>query len=111
PPDEFAVLAKRSGIISALTHWVIRNTLKARDQMCAAGYPVQFSINISAMNLREADFARQVAQLLHQHQVDPREITLELTETAFMSSLARAQEELSHLSRIGVHLSIDDFGF
>lgn len=110
PPDEFVTLAERTGIITPLTRWVIRNTLKALQQATSAGFPLQFSINISAVNLKEPDFAQQVASLLQEFKVRPHDIMLELTETAMMDNPVRASEELCRLKKIGVQLSIDDFG-
>src|SRR5690606_19794233 len=110
PPDEFVVLAERTGIITPLTRWVLRQALAARDQVLQAGHALHFSINVSAVNLREPDFARFTAHLLLQHAVPPNEVTLEITETAMMSNALQAQQELSLLSRVGVQLSVDDFG-
>ncbi|GAA3957966.1 hypothetical protein GCM10022278_15580 [Allohahella marinimesophila] len=110
PPDEFVTLAERTGIITPLTRWVIRNTLKAHSELTAGGFPLQFSINISAVNLKEPDFAQQVAFMLEEFGVRPQDIMLELTETAMMDNPIRASEELFRLKKIGVLLSIDDFG-
>lgn len=110
PPDEFVTLAERTGIITPLTRWVIRNTLKALQQVTSAGFPLQFSINISAVNLKEPDFAQQVAAMLQEFNVRPHDIMFELTETAMMDNPVRASEELCRLKKIGVQLSIDDFG-
>lgn len=110
PPDEFVVLAERTGLITPLTRWVLKHTLLARAQLLQAGLNCHFSINISAMNLRETDFALEVSELLRKHRVAPRDITLELTETAMMSNPTQARRELAKLSQIGIRLSIDDFG-
>ncbi|WP_416398627.1 EAL domain-containing protein [Allohahella sp. A8] len=110
PPDEFVTLAERTGLITPLTRWVMRNTLKALQQVASAGFPLQFSINISAINLKEPDFTLEVTSLLQEFDVRPNDIMLELTETAMMDNPARAREALCRLKKVGVQLSIDDFG-
>lgn len=77
---------------------------------CAAGRHVQLSLNISAANLNEADFAQSVQLCLLKHRVQADMVELEVTESAVMENSGRAAGQLAALSDAGIQLAIDDFG-
>lgn len=109
-PDEFIPMAEQTGIIRELTRWVIDEALHLYNQVVKAGYDLQMSINLSAINLRESDLIDYLNQKLDAHQVAPENICLELTETSMMSEPKRALKTLSTLRGAGIQVSVDDFG-
>ena len=109
-PDEFIALAEETGVIKALTRWVIKSAFKGQKQFQKAGFDVSMSINVSALNLRESDLIVFLKEQLYQELVDPASICLELTETSMMTHPLQAIDVLERVRRIGLFVSIDDFG-
>jgi EAL domain-containing protein (putative c-di-GMP-specific phosphodiesterase class I) len=68
------------------------------------------SVNVSARQLRDNAIVTVVDQALRKHQLPPRCLEIELTESALMENPALAQETLMSLKRLGVRIAIDDFG-
>ncbi len=68
------------------------------------------SINISARQIHEPDFAFQVKTLIEQIGVQPQHLKFELTESAFLQDVDAVIETMSSLKSIGIKFSIDDFG-
>ena len=68
------------------------------------------AINLSTRNLTDPDFIEQVDDLMHQFDVDARDLEFEVTETALMSNLDAARKQLSRLSKRGIKCSLDDYG-
>lgn len=69
-----------------------------------------FAINITADTLLGPDLPTRLAHLLDQHHVDPRSVCLELTEQAALRDPSAAIVRMHQLRRMGLKLSLDDFG-
>lgn len=110
PPDEFIPLAEQTGIIKALTQWVLEKSVAFCAALAEQGHHMTVSVNISAMNLRERHFAESVSQVIQSYNIEPAQLVLEVTETAMMDDEARALKALMSLNELGIRLSIDDFG-
>ncbi|HET6816318.1 MAG TPA: MFS transporter [Mycobacteriales bacterium] len=109
-PAEFVPLAEASGLISALTSTVLRRALDACRRWHDMGRPVGVAVNISARSLDDPVLVGQVAAMLTASGVEPRWLTLEITESSVMENAARSIDVLLQLRSLGVRLSIDDFG-
>jgi diguanylate cyclase (GGDEF)-like protein len=109
-PDEFVPLAEATGLISALTSTVLRTALTTCKSWHDAGKPVGIAVNISARSLDDPVLVGQVAAMLTACGLEPRWLTLEITESSVMENHERSLEVLLQLRRLGVKLSIDDFG-
>jgi EAL domain-containing protein (putative c-di-GMP-specific phosphodiesterase class I) len=68
------------------------------------------SINISAVNLAEENFADRIAEAVRRFAVDPALVELEFTEGAMVRDSPRVRGTVAELAAIGVGISIDDFG-
>ena len=110
PPDRFVALAERTGLVSALTSFVLRRSLETCAGWRAAGLDVGVSVNVSALDLRGPALVQQVADALQACGLPPPALTLEITETATMSDPEAAGRVLHALDALGVRLSVDDFG-
>jgi diguanylate cyclase (GGDEF)-like protein len=110
PPDEFIPLTEQSGLIFALTDWVLREALRQGDLWYKRGLRLQVAVNLSTCSLQDALCASKIANLLHTRLVTPDQLVLEITESAMMTDVNRAMDVVSALDAIGVSLSIDDFG-
>src|SRR3954471_11800645 len=105
PPDDFIGIAEQTGQICELTRYVLAEAVETCATWAAAGWPIGVSVNVSVRNLMEADLAQSVAALLEKHNVPPRNLTLEITETHIMADAARMTEVLRTLARVGVRVS------
>jgi len=113
PPGTFVPVAEQSGLIVPISVWVLRTACfeAAKWQRCyPAEPPLYASINISAKHFSHSAFIRHLQDALDESAVDPRCITIELTESVAMSDVAGTNETMSQLRSLGVNLSIDDFG-
>ncbi|AGZ43418.1 putative diguanylate cyclase/phosphodiesterase with PAS sensor [Actinoplanes friuliensis DSM 7358] len=112
PPGEFIGLAEQSGLIVELGRFVLR---EACAQMAAwhrdrpADAPASISVNVSARQLQEPGFAAEVAAALGDSGLQPDRLIVEITESTAVGGGATA-ESLHRLRRLGVRLSLDDFG-
>jgi diguanylate cyclase (GGDEF)-like protein len=109
-PSEFVPLAEATGLISALTSTVLRSALTTCRAWHDAGKPVGVAVNISARSLDESVLVGQVAAMLTASGIEPRWLTLEITESSVMEDQSRSVDVLRELRMLGVRLSIDDFG-
>jgi diguanylate cyclase len=109
-PADFIPLAERYGLINSLGHWVIDESCRQARAWRDQGLRMRVAINLSAHQLRQADLAERIANALLYHQINPDLITCELTETAAMDDIEVTMRVLGNLDKVGVHLSIDDFG-
>ncbi|HEY8719053.1 putative bifunctional diguanylate cyclase/phosphodiesterase [Pengzhenrongella sp.] len=109
-PDEFIPLAEHTGLIGPLTAQVLAAALSQIRTWSDAGTPLTVSVNLSARNLLDEALPGLVASLLDAHGVAPGLLELEVTETAIMTEPVRALRLLDQLTRLGIRISIDDFG-
>ena len=111
PPNEFIQLAEDSGLIVDLGRWVMERTCTdLRSIMDMGLHPGSMSINVSARQLREGNFASDVLEALQRHDIHPGYLQLEITETAVAENPDTAINILNVLRNAGVQVAIDDFG-
>jgi len=110
-PDRFIPVAEETGLIVPLGEWVIDEACGALKAMGMLGIEdFVISVNLSARQLRQREFADRLAATLARHGVDPRSLELEVTESQLMDHPEDALAALAELKKLGVRLSIDDFG-
>jgi len=109
-PGRFIPLAERTGLIDALTDWVLDEALDAQVRWRADGLDLPVSVNISAKAFARPDLAEWVVAKLRHRCLPPSCLTLEVTETAQVNDLFQAVRLLRPLHDLGVRVSIDDFG-
>jgi diguanylate cyclase (GGDEF)-like protein len=109
-PDAFMPFAEHTGLIGPLTRGILNEALAQARAWCEQGRPLTVAVNLSARNLLDEHLPDQVAELLAAHEVAPKLLVLEVTETAVVTEPLRAQQLLKRLSALGIRISIDDFG-
>ena len=109
-PDAFIPLAEDAGLIDPLTHWVLKAALAQQVALHQQGYLLNMAVNLSARNLHDMGLPASVQRLLTESGLEPKYLTLEITETAVMSNPSDGLTILTELDRMGVTLAIDDFG-
>ncbi|WP_454727268.1 MULTISPECIES: putative bifunctional diguanylate cyclase/phosphodiesterase [Cupriavidus] len=110
-PAEFISVAEQSGQIDKLDDWVIATVCRQIRQWQDAGIPtVPVAINVSGLRFASRDFPQYLLEQIHQHDIPPSAVTLEITETAAMKDIAQSLETLVELQALGIHVALDDFG-
>jgi len=110
-PDRFIPVAEACGLIGPIGDWVLHMAcVHARNWQSVSGMARRIAVNVSAVQVMSAGFSERVGAILRAAEVDSRLITLEITETAFISDMATAAKILRELRRLGVHIALDDFG-
>jgi diguanylate cyclase (GGDEF)-like protein len=109
-PDAFIPVAEHTGLIGPLTRHVLDVAVAQARTWADAGRPLQVSVNLSARNLLDDRLPDEVAAVLTRHGVPAAMLELEVTETAIMTEPVRARRLLERLAKLGVRISVDDFG-
>ena len=109
-PDTFILAAEKTGLIAALTTWVLANALRQQHRWHRAGIDLNVSVNLSVRNLQQPDIVVEISDMLLSSGVKPECLTLEITESAIMVDPERAKAVLIELHELGIRFAIDDFG-
>ncbi len=111
PPGRFIPVAEETGLIRPIGAWVLQQACGQLAQWHAQGFAaLTVSVNLSALQLVDADLVPQIQQCLQDHGIAPAALELEITESVLMDNTSLAVEQLAALKALGVQLSIDDFG-
>ncbi len=112
PPYEFITLAEEIGTIfdleQQILHRVCRDMKRWRDTFGDAAPYV--SVNLSGRELSNPKFPNRVRHILAEHDVDPKWLRFEVTESSIVENADIAAEVLTELRALGVRVYIDDFG-
>ena len=109
-PVEFITAAEQFGIISELTHYLFEIALKQKVQWRDHGINFHIAFNLSPLSLADEDLADKIASQVELHNIEPKEIVLEVTENAICGEISSAIETLAKLRLKGFKLAIDDYG-
>jgi EAL domain-containing protein (putative c-di-GMP-specific phosphodiesterase class I) len=111
PPGEFIPLLEETGLILEVGRWAIRRALRDWTDRFRRGLPSpRIAVNVSAIQLRRADFVDVVAKALAEAGVEQHGLDLELTESLLMENIGTSIDKLRALQEMGVNVAIDDFG-
>ena len=110
PPDEFIPFAERTGAIRLITRWLIAKAMIQARNWADQGLSIKMSVNISARDLLDSDFSNYVSKRLEENKVKPEMMCMEITESALMEDPLKAKRTVEELHRLGVSISIDDYG-
>ncbi|PDO09741.1 MAG: hypothetical protein BLM47_11015 [Candidatus Reconcilbacillus cellulovorans] len=108
-PSKFIPLAEETGAIEQIGEWVIRRVCRnIKKWQDLRDHPIPISVNLSARQFREENLVDKIADALNETEADPRLLELEITETMSMND--QCDSVLRDLKKLGVRISIDDFG-
>lgn len=109
-PDVFIPLAEKTGTIRLLTAWVLEVAMRQWSVWDNMGIHLTVSINLSTHDLTDKTLVGYVEEQLNKYKVNPRNIVLEVTESAMMQDPSTSMTILNRLAALGIRLSIDDYG-
>ncbi|HEX4916123.1 MAG TPA: EAL domain-containing protein [Vicinamibacterales bacterium] len=112
-PTSFIPLAEELGIIEPLGTWMLQQACltfadwKRRFPEAGLDY---VTVNVSSRQLMQRNFLRVVEKAIEESKIEPRDLRLEITETALMDSPNEAAQLLNELRELGTRIYLDDFG-
>jgi diguanylate cyclase (GGDEF)-like protein/PAS domain S-box-containing protein len=109
-PDEFIPLAEQTGLIAALSHWVLEAAVRQCRIWKDSGLEIPVAVNLSMRDLHDVRLPDTIEHLLAVWDVPPRLLHVEITESSLMVDPDRARQTVARLSKLGVQIAIDDFG-
>jgi len=110
-PDKFIPLAEEIHLISDIGDWVLNEACAQLADWQLQGMPrIQMSVNVSVDQLNNDKFAQRVQEIIEYHQIEPKYLELEITESGVMNDPKHSMKVLNDLRQLGINLAIDDFG-
>jgi diguanylate cyclase (GGDEF)-like protein len=112
PPGKFLSSAERYQLMPTVDRWVVRRACELLGQHSASvGEKIaRFAINLSGQSLQDESFLEFVVDQIKSSKLAANVLCFELTETATIGNLAKAQHFLGTLQGIGCQFALDDFG-
>lgn len=112
PPGKFLSAAERYQLMPTIDRWVVRRSCELLGQHSASfGEEIaRFAINLSGQSLQDETFLEFVIDQINSNKVPPGVLCFELTETATIGNLHKAQEFMRSLQDLGCQFALDDFG-
>jgi diguanylate cyclase (GGDEF)-like protein/PAS domain S-box-containing protein len=112
-PLEFIGLAEETGLIIPLGIWVLRTAcqqLTKWDIQAPGMRDIGIGVNVSGRQFAHPELVAEVRTVLQNTKLDPRRLSLEITESAIMESGPPMMNILPALHALGIRLHLDDFG-
>jgi diguanylate cyclase (GGDEF)-like protein len=110
PPNQFLPVAEQSGLIREIGDEVLRRACAEIRPWLAGDPAYSVAVNVSGLQFQHRDFAADVLAIAASTGVDPRQLTLELTESVFFDASSDVLGQLRQLRGAGVRIAMDDFG-
>jgi EAL domain-containing protein (putative c-di-GMP-specific phosphodiesterase class I)/CHASE2 domain-containing sensor protein len=107
---EFVAAAEQHDRIGKLTAFMLDRAIAASASLNKGNQSFDVSVNLSGRLLGDKALVGRIAILLERHGLDPKHLTLELTETAAIAGSGEALDMLTQLRELGINISIDDYG-
>lgn len=109
-PDDFIPLAEHTGLIQAITCFVLDSAARQCGAWNVLGHKLMISVNVSMSCIHDARLPAKLNEIILTNKIAPDQITLELTENIFIKDPIRSKKILNNISQMGIGISIDDFG-
>ncbi len=110
PPDAFLASAARFGMMSEIDFWIIENAARAYATYSQQISELRLSINLSANAFESDDLVQHVRQTFDAHNVDPRHIIFEITESLAIRHPPHVEQQIAAIRDMGCEFALDDFG-
>jgi diguanylate cyclase (GGDEF)-like protein len=107
-PDRFIPAAERFNLMPDIDRWVIRNACQHLNETHLKNRSI--AINLSGLSISHDDLADYVVRQFNENNIDPCRISFEITETAAIACLDKAQSFIRTMHELGVKVALDDFG-
>ncbi|MEG0367286.1 MAG: GGDEF and EAL domain-containing protein, partial [Coprobacillus sp.] len=109
-PDRFIPLLEQSQLIIPVGLWVLERAIQACKEWTKYINDFVMNVNVSYIQLRNSDFCNKVENLLQKYDLDVKHITLELTESYFITDAPNINASMRRLKELHLQVAMDDFG-
>ncbi len=106
-PGEFIPVAEEMGIITEIDKWVLRNACIECRRWTGN---VDVAVNLSSIEFTRSNVPQVVREVLAESGLPANRLIIEITETTLLQDTAKSRAALRELGRMGVRVSLDDFG-
>ncbi|HZG16151.1 MAG TPA: EAL domain-containing protein [Candidatus Bathyarchaeia archaeon] len=110
-PKAFIQLAEETGMILEINKWALREACQQCSVWRESFHPnLRIAVNLATRHFQQNDFEKQVEEILRDTGLPAQALVLEIKENTAMVDAKMVMEKLKTLKRLGVMISIDDFG-
>ncbi|MDO4967073.1 MAG: EAL domain-containing protein [Lachnospiraceae bacterium] len=110
-PGEFIPLAEYLGLINPIGNHVLEQACIALKHWNENGHPYyKVNVNLSVVQLLQNDIAETIEEIIKRTGINPRNLTLEVTESLAINDMVRMKKILDKIKALGVKIALDDFG-
>ena len=110
-PGSFIDAAEQSGLITPIGNWVLNEACAALRRWQDQGLNmIRVAVNVSVEQFRTGTLVAEVRDAIERHGLSPTSLTLEITESVFVTEASVFRSQLDALRDLGVRLALDDFG-
>ena len=110
-PGDFIPLAEYLGLINPIGNYVLREACMTCKKWNESGHPYyKVNVNLSVVQLLQNDVVETIANIIKETGINPRNLTLEVTESLAINDMERMKRILGSIKKLGVRIALDDFG-
>ena len=110
PPCQFLPLAEKTGFITDITAVMMTELVQDIARLRALKPDIQIAFNVSALDLHSPYLVKMLRSFIGNRLINPGNIQIEITETAFVEQNDRIHATLLDLVALGIEIVMDDFG-
>jgi diguanylate cyclase (GGDEF)-like protein len=112
PPGPLIDAAQRYQILPSIDRWVVQRALQTLGPYrgMLRTREIGMSINVSGQSISDASFIDQMSHFLREANLPLKCVSVELTEQAAITNVAKASEMVARLGVLGIRFALDDFG-
>ena len=111
PPSDFIPLAEYLGLINPIGMHVLKKACEAVKYWNENGHPYyKVNVNLSVVQLMQNDIVENIEKTVQEVGVNPRNLTLEVTESLAINDMERMKKILGSIKKLGIRIALDDFG-
>ena len=108
---EFIPIAEKTGLIISIGEWVLKTACKMNKAWQDQGFiAVPVAVNLSVKQFMDTGIVDKISKILWETGLEPHFLELEITESVLMKEVDSISDTLEQLNKLGVRISIDDFG-
>lgn len=111
-PGAFIGIAEETGMIVQIGRYVLQTVVGdiLRGKVSAYGENLTINVNLSVKQLLNDQFLSELEMLIRESGIDPKMLTLEVTESVLIFDVDMIVERLARIRALGIRIALDDFG-
>lgn len=110
PPSVFLPLAESAGLLHDITVRLLDQVVSASNELHRHGLELALSMNVAPNDLQSKTISRHIEGYLSRQVIQPKDLQIEITESAVMGNFDQIREDIILLTELGIDVLMDDFG-